>query len=304
MLGPEKGGAILAQQMTKTDSVPEDIKKYQFAQGQGFTGTFQDYQQAQKTDNSLVEIYAPDSPTQTRMVPRSQAVNQPGKPASGLTFESDGQGGFRVVQGRGAGSGMSQPTANKIDEKLINSGELLTRLTDVQSQFKPEFLQLGTRAGMAVNSLKDFVGVNLDDASKSQLSDYAGFRRASVNNINRILNELSGAAVSPSEGDRLKAAYPNAGIGIFDGDTPTEFKRKMDDTTRETRNAILRYNYAKSNGMNPLKTGVELQDVPALVEKRGAAIEALVKQAMPNASPDAIKLETRARLAAEFGMSK
>lgn len=304
-MGPEKGSAFLAQLMARPEkSAPASVQEYEYAKGQGFSGTFQDYQQAQKADNNLVEIYDPNSPTQTRLVPRAQAANKPGKPASGLSFESDGQGGFRVVQGRGAGSGMSQPTANKFDEKLINSSEMLARLTDVSQQFKPEFLQLGTRVNMAGRNLKDFLGVNLDQQSQAELSDYAGFRRASVNNINRILNELSGAAVSPSEGERLKAAYPSAGTGIFDGDAPTEFQRKLDDATKETRNAILRYNYAKANGMNPLKTGVELQDVPALVERRGKAIEETVRSAMPGASPEAIKLETRARLAAEFGMTK
>lgn len=52
----------------------------------------------------LVEIADPDSPTGTRMVPRSQAAGMPGKPPSGLSIETGPDGSTRITQGRQGGS--------------------------------------------------------------------------------------------------------------------------------------------------------------------------------------------------------
>lgn len=238
----------------------------------------------EKPDETLVEIADPTSPTGTRYVPRGQAAGQPGKSIQATTGQ------------------VPKATQGKIGEKQFVATEGLARLKEVQAAFDPKFLQLGTRLQMAGKDLKDFVGMNLDPADKQELTDYSVFRRRSIDNVNRLLNELSGAAVSPQEAERLKASQPNAGSGIFDGDAPTNFKAKMDDTIKQSRNAILRYSYALSNGMNPLKTGVELADVPKLVEKRGGEIEKEIKTAMPTATADQIRMEVKARLAKEFGM--
>lgn len=193
-------------------------------------------------------------------------------------------------------------TKAKIEEKLLNSTEALSRVKDIRTSFKPEYLQLGTRFGAATSSMKDFVGAKLSPEETQQLSDYTGFKRASVDNMNRLLNELSGAAVSPVEGTRIAASQPNAGTGVFDGDSPTVFKRKMDDVTKQMQYATLRYNYALKNGMNPLKTGIALEKIPELIEKRGAEIEKQIKASNPGAQQDIIDKQTKLQLGKEFGM--
>ncbi len=197
---------------------------------------------------------------------------------------------------------LQNPTSAKIEEKLLNSTEALSRVKSIQTSFKPEYLQLGTRLGAATSSMKDFIGVKLSPEETAQLSDYTGFKRASVDNMNRLLNELSGAAVSPAEGKRIEASQPSAGTGVFDGDSPVVFKRKMDDVTKQMQHATLRYNYALRNGMNPLKTGIALEDIPQLIEKRGSEIEKQIKKSNPSLQQDAIDMQTKLQLGQEFGM--
>lgn len=197
---------------------------------------------------------------------------------------------------------LQSPTRGKLEEKLLNSTEALARVKDIDKGFKPEYLQFKSRAGNKISSLKDFAGMKLSPEETAQLSDYTGFARASIDNMNRLLNELSGAAVSPAEGERIKASQPNAGTGLFDGDSPVVFKRKMDDVKAQMRNATLRYNYALSNGMNPLKIGIALEDIPNLIEKRGAGIEKEIRQNNPGMSQDAIDMQTKLQLGKEFGM--
>jgi hypothetical protein len=216
-----------------------------------------------------------------------------------FTFSSTPGGGIVMRD-----TGPQQATVGKIEEKLLNSSDQLGRLTAITQSFKPEYLQIGTRAGVAWSAVKEKLGGNLDQADRSQLRDFTNFKRDAMSNVNRTLNELSGAAVNEHEAKRIMAELPNPGQGLFDGDAPTEFKSKLDGATNSLRNAILRYNFAKSNGLNPLSSGIALDEVPALVEKRGAAIEEAVKKAMPNAEPEIVRMEVRMRLGREFGMTR
>ena len=52
---------------------------------------------------------------------------------------------------------------------------------------------------------------------------------------------MSGVAVNPQEFSRAQAFLPNVGTGIFDGDSPTEFRTKVDDLEAFTLAAKWRY---------------------------------------------------------------
>ena len=120
--------------------------------------------------------------------------------------------------------------------------------------------------------------------------------------MSRLLNEVSGAAVSPDEYKRISATMPNSGTGTFDGDSPIEFKAKMDDVLGTVKNANMRYNYALANGLNPTSTGISLGDIPSLFEKRAILIEGEVSREMVGAAEEDIEAETRKRLSKEFGI--
>lgn len=197
---------------------------------------------------------------------------------------------------------LQAPTRAKIEEKVLNSTEALSRIKSIDASFNPDYLQLGTRINFAADNIKDKLGVSLSKPETEKLQKYSSFKRAAIDNMNRLLNELSGAAVSPSEGDRLKASQPDAGTGVFDGDGPIIFKQKMNDVNQQMRNAVLRQNYALKHGMNPLKSNIELQDVPALIEKRGHEIETEIKREFPNNKQEFYDMQTKMELGQEFGM--
>jgi hypothetical protein len=263
------------------------------------------FQAPEKADNTLVEIADATSPTGTRMVPRAKAVNQPGKPPNSMVLESDGKGGFTMTQGRGATpSGLQKPTLNAIEEKQIDAQGALSRLTNIEQSFKPEYLQLGPRAGMAATAMKEFLGAPLSPEQQQQLTGFTEFRRATTDNLNRTIKDITGSAMGVEEAQRIISTMPSAGTGVFDGDSPTQFKTKLDGATKDVRNALIRYTWAKKNGLDPLKSGIELNDVPALVNKRGAEIEAQIKAQYPNATPEQIRMERNARVASEFGLAR
>lgn len=254
----------------------------------------------------LQEIYDPTSPSGTRLVGRREAAGKPGKPGSGLKFTTDKDGNVTLEQGSGlgmggGGSGLGAPTINKINEANFNSQEMLARLDQMDKSFDPAYLQLAPRAGAKLASMKDFLGVELDPVQKERLAGFTKFRQDAATNLNTTMKELSGQAISAHELPRMQAQLPNAGMGVFDGDSPTEFKTKMDNSRKSQRAAVLRYNYAIKNGLDPLKTGIALEKVPELIEKRGNEIEAEIKQQYPSLNNAQLEAEVSARLYREFG---
>ena len=122
--------------------------------------------------------------------------------------------------------------------------------------------------------------------------------------MNTLLKELSGAAVTPQEYERLKNDIPNAGTGIFDGDDPVSFKAKSDRARSTYRAAIARYNFMRSKGLNfdrnSLDQFLSLDDVPAAIDKRGAEIEGQLRKS--GADPRTIDQQVRRKLKQEFGI--
>lgn len=262
----------------------------------------------EKPDQTLVEIADDSSPTGTRMVPRSQAAGQPGKPASGMIFESDGKGGMRLVQGRvGPGGNLDRQTVKEIEERQLNQVDALARLDEIEKQYDPSFLRLAPRTGQAITSMKDFMGVSISPEDQESLTRFAKFRQSTTRNLNQTIKEITGAAMGVQEAERIISTMPNAGTGVFDGDSPTAFKAKLDGAIQATRNALMRYAYAKKNGL-PMGDpkgdrlyGIALDDMPRLVSERGAALFKEIGDANPGASPEAVRLAVRDALAAEFG---
>lgn len=219
------------------------------------------------------------------------------KAPTGMSVEVGPDGEFRLVQGPGAG--MGKQAKNTIEDKQIDTTEMLARISSIKEAFRPEYQQFGTRLGMSWASLKDKFG-SLNPEDKAQLREYTTFRRRSFENLNRTLNELSGAAITPQEAERLKKMMPDPGEGVFDGDSPTEFKAKMDDVVRQTTLALARYRYAKAHGLD--QYGIALSEVPDLIDKRGMEIEQRLRAQNPNAPEEVITFEVRERLSREFGI--
>lgn len=251
----------------------------------------------------LEEVADPTSPTGTRMVTRQEAVGQPGKPPSGMTLTTDGKGGMTMTQGRvGAAGGMTTKTVGELEEKQLNAAEQLARLEEIKSSWDPSYQRLKPRGKAAWSSMKDFMGGDLSPEETESLTKFTQSKQVATDNLNKGIKEATGSAMGVQEAERIIAAMPNPGQGIFDGDSPTVFKAKLDKSTEQVRNALMRYSYAKYNGLDPLKTGKELHEVPALVEKRGAEIERELAEANPGATPSSLKLTLRERLRIEFGI--
>lgn len=168
---------------------------------------------------------------------------------SGMRIEFDANGNPIVTTGI-SGDGITKPTQSKIEGKQVDIQDTLSRLDAISGAYRPEFQEWGSKARMKVLQTKSSLGQSLTPDEQAQLSDIAGFRSAAFENMSYVLNMLSGAAISPAEAERLKQFLPDPGTGVFDGDDPVTFKRKLDDLDARLRDSISRYRSQKGGALD------------------------------------------------------
>jgi hypothetical protein len=193
---------------------------------------------------------------------------------------------------------------NKVDEDLLGVTRGLMQLDQIQSQFKPEFQQYMDKAGFAALAVKEKAGFKLTNKQQKDLTEFASYRRNAVNSLNEYIKQITGAAMSEPEARRILSGMPKPGDGIFDGDSPTEFKAKLDDAMQKTKMAVARLAYIKRNGMS-LEDGsgnpvIALERMPQLINERGRAIENELKKTGASGKP--LERAVRRQLGVEFGL--
>lgn len=217
-------------------------------------------------------------------------------PNSGMQLNVSPEGEVNFAQGRPIA--LTDSNRNKVQEKQFNTMEHLARLRAIKGAYRPEFQQFNTRAGAAWTSLKEKAGVNPTPEERQQLNDISVYKRHAVNNLNTAIKEASGATVTAQEEKRLNAGMPNPGLGIFDGDSPTEFQAKMDATVSDLERAAMRYNYAQIHGLD-IKS-IPLGNIEMLMDKRGTELEAQFRQrGIPQQQAESAALE---QVRKEFGL--
>jgi hypothetical protein len=194
--------------------------------------------------------------------------------------------------------GLGKSGMGKVDEALINSGSRVITLNRIAQGYDPRFLETKFRLGMSVRGLGEKLGRELSTQERAELTAYTQFRQDSVRQLNQYINEVTGAAIGQGEeADRLKAGVPNPGSGLFDGDGPTEFAAKLQNTLKDLKMAEARLHYIKTKGLK--LTDVSLTSMPRIMKDREAD---LIKQLGldPNKPEDRNVLINR--LAQEFGL--
>lgn len=224
----------------------------------------------------------------------------------------------RVIAGYKAGKGTEvtvntgnmepgKSAATKVDEAILDTGNRLMRLNQIEVLYKPEFQELGTKISNKYTSLKAMAGVKITNKERKDLEQFSAYRRNALENLNEYIRSVTGAVVNANEVPRLMGAMPNPGQGLFDGDDPVTFEAKKNDIIRMLRMGEARLAYIKRNGMS-LEDGqgnpvVPLDKMPEIINQRGQAIEAELKAKQPNADSKVIQKAVRRQLGAEFGLT-
>jgi len=170
--------------------------------------------------------------------------------------------------------GHNEPTTateTAMQGKTITSNDMIARLNDTAALYNPAYQQLGTKAEMWASNWTEKLGGSLSAEDADKLERYSSFRSAAFDNLSQTLKEMSGAAVTPQEYERLKQSLPDPGTGITgSGDGPTVFEAKLKRAIRSQKLALIRYGYAQRFGI-PVD-GIPL-DLSTLKQRVGEAAE-------------------------------
>jgi hypothetical protein len=139
---------------------------------------------------------------------------------------------------------------------------------------------------------------SLDPKDKAVLQGYSTYKQNSINNLNQTIKDLTGAAMGVQEAERIIAGAPNAGTGVFDGDSPSNFEAKLNNQIQQVQYALARKQYSLTKGLR--WEAIPLEKMPEIVNQRGKEI-AKTYNLDPKKPADLTTIQRQ--LAAEFGIS-
>lgn len=250
-------------------------------------------------------------PYQTRMgiwaAPnKAKAFSQELLKSKGLDIQFNGDGTISSITQGGSEYGYGKKQTGNIEEKLFNTREGLARLNGIEQAFRPEFQEIFTRFGAVWAEGKDFMGIDLSPEDTKLVEDFSSYQMQALDNINKHIKDATGAQMSEAEAGRIRKGTPDPGENWWNGDSPVKFESKVKTQIKLLRSAAARYQYALKNGWdmdpNALEKSMPLDDVGALIDDRGAALEREFRARNPNLSDDAVSGFVVQQLNAEFGI--
>lgn len=191
----------------------------------------------------------PDVPAGYRMTPDGMLQAIPGGPAdpsvvAALSRARPAAAGPSINVYTGELTASNQSGAQ---EALRTQAGVMQRLGEVRRQFEQggrEFLGLSGRAQTAATGVLDYVAPGFVSAQdRARLQEAQSFKTAVMTNFNETLRDMSGAAVTASEYDRIRQQMPNLNDG------PSSFQAKMETSIRLAQAAIQRQQYFLQQGI-------------------------------------------------------
>lgn len=190
---------------------------------------------AANPDNTLVEIADPTSPTGTRMVPRADAINQPGKPPSGTNLTVGPDGTVQLTQGRGVTQGnepLAKPQQNAVQGDIIATEESLARLENIGAEYQRGYLTYAGKYGAQLSAIKDKANIDLSQEEKDFLKGRTRFTMQINREFNLYRKLITGAAAAEKELNDLKKATINEDL------SPAQFEAAFDVYKEELQRGL------------------------------------------------------------------
>jgi hypothetical protein len=222
----------------------------------------------------------------------------------GLAASGKGEAGKMMIDAASGGDQRMGKAANTTNDKAeLSATNQIAILDRIKQSYNPEWLKIPTRIKLWGSALTEKFGT-LNPKDAGELRDYAKFRQSAWRNMNQVLKDLAGTAVTESEMKRQLLDLPDPGQGITDGDAPSVFESKLDGATAFAKSAIARSRYLRSQGFTgkPWEAGVAVEDMPGIINQRGQAIEQQLRQQNPGINPQSLEMQVDKTLKQEFGI--
>jgi hypothetical protein len=212
----------------------------------------------------LTQSYNPDGTI--TWVPKTAGLNVGVKPSSGgpdvnVYLPSDKQE-------------LTKPQQSKVQGQAVDAEAMLANLDVVGDAYKSEYLTYQGQAKGFIARQTDKFGVATEDQEK-----YLKGRRAFTETVDQIFNayrsEITGAAASIAEIDRLKNAMLNSDL------SPAEFESSLNSFRAKVKRDLTRYRELLNSGLTVEEAGAALDaELPAdAAQSKDEQIQAAFPQA-------------------------
>lgn len=204
----------------------------------------------------------------------------------------------------------------ELQKSAIGDVNHLARLNDIAASYNENYLKLAPRLRNSMMGTAEFIGMNVSDADKQKLAEFATFRAKTIANFNLLLKEASGAAVTEQELKRMMLQEPTTeGNGWFSRpDSPSEFMAKLNNSRTMQIMSIARKNYmlsadglkldpesvAKLTKLPTMPIGLDqMKDV---MSKKQAEVERKIRLDNPRIKPEELQPIVRNQMRGIFGI--
>lgn len=262
---------------------------------------------SETVDPMLIQAQAAPAP-QTAPPSLADRLTPAQRQALGLALIGRGDAGKILMDADGANK-LNKEALNRVEGQMLDAVNQIGRLDEISKSYKDRFQTLEGKVGNRVNAWLDYSELtrkNMNPKDRQELAEFTAFRRDAFENLNRYIKEVTGAQMSEAEAQRLVRAMPNPGTGLWDGDSPTEFRAKMDGVIRQTKLAYARMSYLRKNGFaggaDEAARQLPLERMQGVIQKRTDEIAREAIKASPGATPQDVAPLVRQRLRAEFGI--
>ena len=178
--------------------------------------------------------------------------------------------GTTLSMGGGVGPGeLTKPTVNELQKGAISAQAGIDRLQNIRAGFDPKWLSYKEQATQYVNSIKakaqglPFVS-KLTPQEESDLSAFSRFKSDTLDNLNRYITEITGAAMGVEEAKRIESTMPNL------NDDPASFQTKLTRVEERLKLIIARSVYTQKNGQK--YDAISVDEMRSIMNRRGDEI--------------------------------
>ncbi|UOF80516.1 hypothetical protein [Caudoviricetes sp.] len=190
---------------------------------------------------------------------------------------------------------LGKPTQSKLEQAFSDAQANSMALSQQMAKWKPEFSTYAGQVRAAAGNVADKMGASLPQEQKQSLLDYNAWKSDTAGLLSAYLNQLSGAAISPAEEKRLRAAFPN------DEDGPSQYQAKAFATLKRFALVQARAAYLLSHPDLKLDSiSIEGMETVILTEanKLAKAMQAR------GASPEEARAQAVAQTKARYGLGQ
>jgi len=194
--------------------------------------------------------------------------------------------------------GITPTTATEIQKNAIAFNEARAEMETILEGYEPGLLDLNSRVKAAAIKGRAFLsGDFVSEEDREFATKFIVNRQNSVTAMSRMLNRLSGAAISPQEAERLKQLLPDP------DKSGLEFEARLNNVINETNFSIAQVNAWQMMGGGFMQaTNISRSDVRDMVRGKLAQVLDALTNDNPGVDPEVIAQKAIDITEKEFGI--